>query len=130
MRVLILVCLLLSLCAHLAVAKPSPQDDYGSSGGSKCAAGMKECKESLNDFKDAEKFMQLKATVFADLSSGGKSAPKKPQITAVTGAHLGRGANGITFGYKTIVRRDGISAVPATSAIQPASLKSVAEPTR
>ena len=130
MRVLTLVCLLLRLCAPLAVAKPSPQDDYGSSRGSKCAARMKECKESLNDFKDAEKFMQLKATVFADLSSGGKSAPRKPQITAVTDAHLARGANGITFGYKTIVRSNGISAVPATSAIRPVSLKSSAKPNR
>jgi hypothetical protein len=130
MRVLTLVCLLLNLCASHAVAHPSPQDDHGSSRGSKCAAGMKECKESLDDFKDAEKFMQLKATVFADLSSGGKSTPKKPQITAGTDAHLGRGAAGISVGYKTIARPNGNSPVPATSAIQPASLKFVAEPNR
>jgi len=91
---------------------------------------MKECKESLNDFKDAEKFMQLKATVLADLSSVGKSAPKKPQITAVTDANLSRGADGNTVGYKTIVRPNRISPVPTTSAIQPVSLKSSAEPNR
>ena len=130
MRVLTLVCLLLRLCAPLAVAKPSPQDDYGSSRGSKCAARMKECKESLNDFKDAEKFMQLKATVFADLSSGGKSAPRKPQIPPATDANLSRGANGNSVAYKAMGRSNGASAVPTTSAIQPVSLKSGAEPAR
>lgn len=130
MRLLTLVCLLLSLGVALAIAKPSPQDDRESSGGSKCAGGMKECKQSLNDFKDAEKFMQLKATVFADLSRGGKLAPKKPQTTAVTDADLDRGAIRIPVGYKAIVRPNGISPVPATNATQPASLKFVAEPNR
>ena len=130
MRVLTLVCLLLSLGVSFPVAQPSPQGDHESSGGSKCAAGMKECKESLNDYKDAERFMQLKATVFADLSSGGKSAPRKPQISPATDANLNRGANRNSVGYKAIGRSNGASAVPTTSAIRPASLNSIAEPAR
>ena len=130
MRMLALVCLLLSLCVSFSGAKPSPQDDHGSWEGSKCAAGMKECKESLNDFKDAEKFMQLKATVYADLTSAGPPAPNKPQFAAVTDANLGRRANGNTVRYKTIVHPNRISVVPATTVIQPVSLKSSAEPAR
>ena len=130
MRVLTLVCLLLSLCVSFAVAQPSPQDDHESSGGSKCAAGMKECKESLNDYKDAERFMQLKATVFADLSRGGRSAPRKPHIPPATDANLSRGANRNSVGYKAVGHSNGISAVPAASATQPASLKSIADPNR
>ena len=130
MRVLTLVCLLLSLCVSFATAQLSPQGDHENSVGSKCAAGMKECKESLNDYKDAERFMQLKATVFADLSSGGKSAPRKPQISPATDANLNRGANRNSVGYKAIGRSNGASAVPTTSAIRPASLNSIAEPAR
>ena len=130
MRVLTLVCLLLSLGVSFTVAQPSPQGNHESSGGSKCAAGMKECKESLNDYKEAERFMQLKATVFADLSSGGKSAPRKPQIPPATDANLSRGANGNSVAYKAMGRSNGASAVPTTSAIQPVSLKSGAEPAR
>ena len=79
MKRLTLACLLLSFCASSSVAGPAPQSNRQTSGESKCSAGFKECQESLNDFKEAEQFMQLKATVLADLDRLEKSRPTKPK---------------------------------------------------
>jgi hypothetical protein len=117
MKRLTLACLLLSFCASTLVAKPAPQSNRGTSGGSKCSAGLQECKESLNDFKDAEQFMQLKATVFADLNRLEKSAPTKPQITSVRDANVVRRKVGNAVVYSGIARPNRMESVPTTSAI-------------
>ena len=79
MKKLTLACLLLSLCASSSVAGPPPQSNRQTSGESKCSAGFKECQESLNDFKEAGEFMQLKATVLADLDRLEKSTAHKTE---------------------------------------------------
>lgn len=88
MKRLTLACLLLSFSAVSSVAGPVPQSDRQTSGESKCGAGFKECKESLNNFKEAEHFMQLKTAVLADLNRMEKSRPKKPKIATVRAADV------------------------------------------
>jgi hypothetical protein len=101
---LTLAYLLLSFCATSAVAGPAPQSDRQTSGESECSAGFKECQESLKEFKEAEKFMQLKALVFADLSRLEKSRPTQPKITTVRDANVNHQKTGNGADYSASVR--------------------------
>jgi hypothetical protein len=126
MKRLTLACLLLSFCATSSVAGPAPQSNRQTSAESKCSTGFKECKESLNDFKEAEQFMQLKATVLADLNRLEKSRPTKPKIATVRDADVNRQKTGNGAVYSATVGPNRKSAVQATSAVQPVSLESAA----
>jgi hypothetical protein len=126
MKRLTLACILLSFCATPSVAGQAPQSNRQTSGESKCSHGFKECKESLNDFKEAEKFMQLKATVLADLNRLEKSRPTKPKIAAVRNADVNRQKTGNGAVYSASVEPIRESSVQATSAVQPVSLESAA----
>jgi len=126
MKRLTLACILLSFCATPSVAGPAPQSNRQTSGESKCSHGFKECKESLNDFKEAEQFMQLKATVLADLNRLEKSRLTKPKIATVRDADVNRRKSGNGAFYSATVGPNRISSVQATSAVQPVSLESVA----
>ena len=126
MKRLTLVFILLSFCATPPVAGQAPQSDRQTSGESKCSHGFKECKESLNDFKEAEQFMQLKATVLADLNRLEKSRLTKPKIATVRDADVNRRKSGNGAFYSATVGPNRISSVQATSAVQPVSLESVA----
>jgi len=119
-----LACLLLSLCAASSVAGPAPQSARQTSGGSKCGAGFKECQESLKDFKEAEQFMQLKATILADLNRSEKSRPMKPTIVTVRDADVNRQKteNGVVHNATVGLNRK--SPTQATNAVQPVSLES------
>ena len=117
---------LLSLCATPLVAAPASQSNRQTSGESKCSHGFKECKESLNDFKEAEQFRQLKATVLADLNQLEKSRPTKPKIVSVRDADANRPKTGNGAIYSVTVGPNGKSSVQATNAVQPVSLESVA----
>jgi hypothetical protein len=126
MKRLTLACLLLSFCATSSVAGPAPQSNRQTSGESKCSAGFKECKESLNDFKEAEQFMQLKSTVLADLNGLEKSRPTKPKIATVRDADVNRQKTGNGAVYSATVGPNRKPSVQATSAVQPVSLESAA----
>jgi hypothetical protein len=126
MKRLTLACLLLSFCATSSVAGPAPQSNGKTSGESKCSAGFKECKESLNDFKEAEQFMQLKATVYADLNRLERSRPTKPKIATARDAEVNRRKTGNGAVYSATVGANRKSSVQATSAVQPVSLESAA----
>ena len=128
MKRLTLACILLSFCATPSVAGQAPQSNRQTSGESKCSHGFKECKESLNDFKEAEKFMQLKATVLADLNRLEKSRPTKPKIAAVRNADVNRQKTGNGAVYSATVGPNRISSVQATSAVQPVLLESPGTP--
>jgi hypothetical protein len=120
-------CLLLSLCSSISVANPVPQGNRETSGASKCSAALKECKESLNEFKDAAQFMELKAAVFADLSRLEEPAAKKPKATPERDAKVIRRKVGTAPVYSAIEGPNGKASAPTTSTIQPVSLKSEAE---
>ena len=122
-----LACLLLSLCAASSVAGPAPQSARQTSGGSKCGAGFKECQESLKDFKEAEQFMQLRATVLADLNRLEKSRLTKPKIATARDADVNRQKTGNGGAYSATAGPNRISSVQATSAVQPVSLESAGE---
>jgi hypothetical protein len=126
MKRLTLACILLSFCATSSVAGPAPQSDRQTSGESKCSHGFKECRESLNDFKEAEEFMQLKATVLADLNRLEKSRPTKAKIVTVRDADVNRRKTGNGAVYSVTVGPNGKSSAQATSAVQPVSLRSAA----
>ncbi len=126
MKRLTLACILLSFCATSSVAGPAPQRKGQTSGESKCSAGSKECRESLNDFKEAEQFMQLKVAVLADLSRLEKSRPTKPKIATVRDPDVNRQKTGNGAVYSATVGPNRISSVQATSAVQPVSLESAA----
>jgi hypothetical protein len=123
MKEFTLACLLLSLCVSSSAAGAAPQSNRQTSGEDKCSAGFRECQESLNDFKEAEHFMQLKATVLADLNRLEKSRPTKPKIATVRDANVNRQKTGIGAHYSATVGRNGKPSVQATSAIQPVSLE-------
>ena len=123
MKRLTLWCLLLSFCATSSVAGPAPQSDRQTSGEIKCGAGFKECQESLKDFKEAERFMQLKATVLADLNRLEKSRLTKPKIATVRNADLNRQKNGNGAIYSATVGANRRSSVQAASAVRPVSLE-------
>ena len=124
MKRLTLACILLSFCATPSVAGQAPQSNRQTSGESKCSHGFKECKESLNDFKEAEQFMQLKATVLADLNRLEKSRPTKPKIVSVRDADVNRRETGNGALYSVTVGPNGKSSVRATSVVRPVSLES------
>jgi uncharacterized protein (DUF1786 family) len=126
MKKLALAFILLSFCATPSVAGPAPQSDGQTSGESNCSHGFKECRESLNDFKEAEQFMQLKAAVLADLNRLEKSKPTKPKIATVRDADINRQKTGNAAVYSAAVGPNRISSVQATSAVQPVSLESAA----
>jgi hypothetical protein len=126
MNRLALACIVLSFCATSSVAGPTPQSNGQTSGENQCSHGFKECKESLNDFKEAEQFMQLKAAVLADLNRLETSRPTKPNIATVRDANVNRQKTGKGAVYSAIVGPNRISSVQATSAVQPVSLESAA----
>ena len=126
MKRLTLAFMFLSFCATPSVAGPAPQSNGQTSGESNCSHGFKECKESLNDFKEAERFMRLKATVLADLNRLEKSMPTKPKIATVRNADVNRQKTGNAAVYSATVGPNRISSVQATSAVQPVSLESAA----
>jgi len=126
MKRLTLACFLLSLCATPFVAAPAPQSNSRTWAESKCSAGFKECQESLNDFKDAREFMQLKATLLADLDRLERSRPTRPKIATVHDADLNRKKTGNGVAYSATVGPNTKSFVHATSAVQPVSLESPA----
>lgn len=126
MKRLTLVCLLLSFWATSSAAGPSPQSKDKTSGESKCSAGFRECKEGLNDFKEAEQFMQLKATVYADLDRLERSRPAKQKIATVHDAEVNRQKTADRAVYSATVGANGKSSGQAKSAVQPASLESAA----
>ena len=109
------------------VAGAAPQSNLQASGESKCSAGFKECRESLNDFQEAEQFMQLKATVLADLNRLEESRPAKTKIATVYNADVNRQKTGNGGAYSATAGPNRISSVQATSAVQPVSLESAGE---
>jgi len=127
MKRLTLTCLLLSFLAPFSVAKPGPQDSHETSAENNCSAGLKECKESLDDFKNAEQFMQLKVTFLVGLNQWEKSRPINPKITPVLNVDANHQESGNAVVYKPTVGLNRISTVPAKSSIQPVLLKSEAE---
>ncbi len=88
---------------------PLPKATGQTSGESKCSHGFKECKESLNDFKEAEQFMRLKATVLADVNRLEKSRPTKPKIATVRNADVNRQKTGNAAVYSATVGPNRIS---------------------
>ena len=126
MKKLTLAFILLSFCVMPSVAGPAPQSNRQTSGESKCGHGFKECRESLNDFKEAEQFMQLKATIFADLNRLEKSRSKKPKIVSVRDADVNRERTGNGAVYSATVGPNRMSSVQATGTLQPVSLESAA----
>jgi hypothetical protein len=126
MKRLTLACILLGFCATPSVAGPAPQSNRQTWAESKCSHGFKECRESLNDFKEAEQFMQLKSTVLADLSRLEKSRVTKPKIVSVRDADVNRQKTGNGAVYSATVGPNRISSVQAASAVLPVSLESAA----
>lgn len=126
MKRLTLAFMFLSFCATWSVAGPVPQSSGQTSGDSKCSYGFKECKESLNDFKEAERFMLMKDAVLADLNRVEKSIPAKPKIAAVRNANVNGRKTGSATVYRATVGPNRLSSVQATSAVQPVSLESAA----
>jgi hypothetical protein len=124
MKKLTLACLLLSFSAASSVAAPAPRSNRPTAGESKCNTGFKECKKSLNDFKEAERFAQLKANVVADLNRLEKSRPTQPKTVRDTDVNRQRTGNGSV--YSAIVGPNRKPSVQATSAVQPVSLGSAA----
>jgi len=128
MKRLTLACLLLSFCAVYSAAGPAPQNNRRTSGESKCSAGFKECKESLNDFKEAEQFMQLKATVLAELNRLEKSSPTKPKIATVRAGDVTRqktcdgAVHSATVGPNGPKGKSSVQAKSAVLAVLPVSL--------
>ena len=126
MKRLTLACVLLSFCATSSVAGPAPQGKGRTLGEIKCSHGFKECKESLNDFKEAERFMRLKGGVLADLNRLEESIPTKPKIATVGNADVNRQKTGNAAVYHATVGPNRLSSVQATSVVQPVSLESAA----
>jgi len=126
MKSLTLAFMFLSFCATSSVAGPTPQSNGQSSGGINGSHGFKECKESLNDFKEAERFMRLKDAVLADLNRLENSIPTEPKIATVRNADVIRQKAGNAAVYHATVGPNRIASVQATSAVQPVSLESAA----
>jgi len=126
MKRLTLACILLGFCSTSSVAGPAPQSNRQSSGESKCSHGFKECKESLDDFQEAERFMRLKATVLADLNRLEKLIPTKPKIATVRNADVSRQKTGNAAVYHATVGPNRLASVQAASEVQPVSLQSAA----
>ena len=80
MKRLTLAYLLLSFCATFAVAGPAPQKRPPDLGRKRVQRSIQRVPESLKEFKEARKFMQLKATVLADLDRLESQRATKPKI--------------------------------------------------
>jgi hypothetical protein len=119
MKEFTLGCLLLSLFALSLAAGPPPQSNRQTSGESQCSAGFKACQESLNDFKEAKEFMQLKANLFADLDRTGKSKPTKPRITTVRNAGVNPQKTGNEAVSSATVGPNRTSSAQAATPVQP-----------
>jgi hypothetical protein len=126
MKRLTLAYLLLSFCATSAVAGPAPQSDRQTSRDSECSAVFRECQESLKEFKEAREFMQLKATVLADLDRLEKSRATKPKIASVRDPNLNHQNTRNAAVYSATVGQNRKSSTQGTSAVQPVSLESAA----
>jgi hypothetical protein len=123
MKRLTLACLLLNLCTSSSIVGQSVQGNLQARGESKCSAGFKECRESLNDFKEAGQFMQLKATVLADLVGIQNAKATKAKIAPIPGADTDRLKTGNAVVYGAIIGPAKILAVPAKSASRPVSFQ-------
>ena len=123
MKTLTLAYLLLTFCVTCSVAGPVPQSKRHTT---RCNTGFNECKEGLNDFKEAEQFMQSKATVLAGLNRLAKSTPTKTKIGSGRDADVNRQTTGTRAVYSAIVGPIRQLSVQAASAVQPASLESTA----
>ena len=128
MKRLTLACMLLSFCVISSVAGPAPQSDRQTSGESKCINGFKGCKESLNDFKEAEQFMRFKATVLEEVNRLEPSKSTKPKLASVRSADVNRQKTGNAAVYNATVGPNGKSSLQATSAVRPVSLESAGTP--
>jgi hypothetical protein len=126
MKRLNLAFMFLSFCATSSVAGPAPQSNGQTSGEIKCSHGFIECKDSLNDFKEAERFMRLKGAVLADLNRLEKSKSTKPTRAAVRNADVIRQKTGNAAVYRATVGPNRLSSVQATGVVQPVSLESAA----
>ena len=126
MKRLTLAFMFLSFCATWSVAGPALQSNSQTSGEINCSHGFKECKESLNDFKEAERFTRLKATVLADLDQLENSIPTKPKISMVRNADVIRQKTGNAAVYHATVGPNRVASVQATSVVQPVLLESAA----
>lgn len=126
MKKLPLACLLLSFCATSSVAGPAPKSNGQTSGESRCSTGFKECKESLNEFKEGGQFMQSKATVVADLIRLEKARPTKPKIAPVRNAKVIRQKSGNGVFYSATAGSRRKSSVQLASEAQPVALESAA----
>lgn len=126
MKRLILACFLLCLGATSSVAVPAPQGNLQTLRESKCSGRFKECKESLKDFKDADEFMQTKATVFADLNRLENSMATKSNSATARNAHVNRQKtrSGVVYGVNVGPNRP--LSGQATSAAQAALVESAA----
>lgn len=121
MKRLTLACLLLSFSAVSSVAGPTPQSKRPISGESKCNAGFKECRESLDEFKGAKQFMQLRSTVLADLNRMEKSRPNKPKIATVRADDVNRPKTGNGAASSVTTGPNRKSSVQAKSRVTPMS---------
>ena len=106
--------------------RASSQSDRQTSGESECSALFRECQESLKEFKEAKEFMQLKATVLADLDRLEKSRATKPKIASVRDPNLNHQNTRNAAVYSATVGQNRKSSTQATSPVQPVSLKSAA----
>jgi hypothetical protein len=125
MKKSLLVCFIMTLCTSFPAAGQAPQSNGPALVESKCNSGFKECQESLSDFKEAQRFMQMKDALRADLSGMEKSRATRAKIAPVRVAVVNRPETGGTVVYGANVGTSVSSAVPATSAVQPVSLKSM-----
>jgi hypothetical protein len=119
MKEFTLGCLLLSLFALSLAAGPPPQSNRQTSGESRCSAGFKACQESLNDFKEAKEFMQLKASVLADLDRTEKSKPTKSRIAIVRNASVYHQKSGNEAVSSATVGPNRTSSAQAATPVQP-----------
>ena len=118
--------LLLSFCVTFSIAGPPPQSNRQTSGEGKCSTGFKECRESLKDYKEAQQFMQLRATVLAGLERLDKSKSAEPKTAPVRDADMNHKEtrNGVASNPTVGTNRKLFT--QATSAVEPVSLESAA----
>jgi hypothetical protein len=126
MKRLAMAFMFLSFCATSSVAGPAPQSNGQASGEINCSHRFKECKGSLNEFKEAERFMRLKDAVLADLNRLENTIPTKPRIATVRNADVNCQKAGNAAVYHATVGPNRLSSVQAASVVQPVSLESAA----
>lgn len=126
MKRLTLGCLLLGFLALSSLAIPAPQSERQASGGSRCDAGFKECQEGLKDFKEAEQFMQLKATLLADLERMAESNSTNPKIAPLRDAPVNHLKARDVAVHNATVGPNRKMSEQVSSAVQPVSVESTA----